>query len=331
MSFDFNNTLKGFYILNSYDTKLMLEISSKLNQLLELKGYERYTFPTIGRVEDLQKEKNFFEFKRQTFILEGNEFYIKPTSEAIAYPIIFDNKQINEFKFYLQGPVFRKESKACKKFFRHREIAFFHEAHAIVSEDNAITTLNEALQIYKEFFKILNLDYELEIRSKEDTFPGAQITYAFDSKKTKVQLGSVHLLDKNFSTVFGDTSNRRIICFGISERILGENLVNDLFAYPVIVTPLVPTIPEEYYEVLKTLKPLVKHFDYKKQTYNNFMDKIENYYKPKYIIEFGLREIAQNKLVIKTKNQKKEVNLKELQTQLKNSLNTIDVLNTYLT
>jgi len=235
-----NNSLStnnsGFYVYDYFETKYLAKVFELYGKSLKKLGFLPMNFPKVGLLENFYKEKSHFNLNAQVLRIEKYPLFLAPTTEAIAYPILYSNNNlVLPFKWFQLGPVYRNESKYCRKFIRHKEIAFFHEAHGIYgTEKNLKEDLEKILKTINSFLKKIGLDkfVKLNLRPPEDTFPGANRTYAFDitlpkkitedSKRT-IQLLTVHDLGKNFSTAYRNQKSQPLygLCFGVSERLFG--------------------------------------------------------------------------------------------------------------
>lgn len=228
-----NQEISGFYIFDTAEVLKIKKIYERYNQILEDQAYYPITFPSVGLLSNFFKEKFELSLDSQVYRLksskssEETDLFLKPTSEAVAYPLTYGNNNLKmPFKWYQSSPVFRNESKYCRKYSRHKQIAFFHEAHAIFStEKEAKDEMeNMLVQVNKFFISELKLPVTVNKRPEEDKFPGAQESYGFDlelENKT-IQVFSIHYLGTNFSKVYRKDLNLVYgVCFGLSERILG--------------------------------------------------------------------------------------------------------------
>lgn len=285
--------IKGCYVFNPFETKLQRNIIAYFNERLELRGYLPYTFPSIGLLSHLELERSFYQLNNECFKIDKN-YYLKPTSEAIAYPFLA-RKQFRNFKFYSVGSAFRNETRQCKKFVRHRQIAFFHEAHAIVEEQYSEKTFDEAVQLYDELFMTLQIPVIKSYRPQEDRFPGAEKTLAYDCSTTGVQLASIHLLHKTFLEAFEVDCKKRVICFGFTQRVQGslKSIPIALHPYPLLIVKMEPAIK------LNTKIPTVL-YDKSREPFSHFMTKIEEFYQPLIKIKIGTKELSDEKITITT-------------------------------
>lgn len=281
--------IKGFYVYSPFETKLQQKIILLFNKQLEKKGYLNYTFPTVGLFEDLKKEHELFELNNECFAL-NKDYFLKPTSEAVVYPFLI-KQQFNNFKYYQVGPVFRNESKHCKKLVRSRQLAFFHESHAIVEPNLAEKTFQEATELYEEFFHNLGIKVNLVYRPPEDRFPGAEKTLAFDSVEENVQVGSIHLLKKDFLSAFGKTQ-KRVVCFGFTQRVQGvmKEIPIKYHPYPVVIINMTDK------KIDLSGDFCVLTYDKKKLPFSKFMSAVDSFYKPLVKIKVGLKELSNNKI-----------------------------------
>ena len=241
-----NHKISGFYVHDFLQVKRMNKINLCYNELIEEIGFLPRCFPCIGLNSDLEKETSHMKMKAEVYYLEGTPYFLRPTSEAIAYPLTYGDASLKTpFRWYSIGPAFRNESKYCRKYERHKEISFFHESHAIYSTaEKAELQVEALLPLISNFLDEQGLPHVVNIRPIEDTFPGAEKTYAFDTitdKGTVLQILTLHYLGSNFSKAYKQGGQFYGVCFGHSERIIGalnEHYKEDLRwvknPYPII-------------------------------------------------------------------------------------------------
>jgi seryl-tRNA synthetase len=232
----FKNNIKGVYTYNHLDIKRLRYFYDLLQKTLEQHNYVPYYFPAFGLWSNLEKEKNHFNFKGETFKVDN--YFLRPTSEAIAYPIVYEDQSIRyPFKWYQCAPVYRNETKQNRKYFRSRQIAFFHETHAIFSNKrDCLIDLKFLMKLTIRFLRRIGILCKIHKRPEEDKFPGAVSTYAFDTilpDKTVIQVATLHYLGDNFSKVYKSGNPTYGLCLGFSERIIGvlKQLYQDKYRY----------------------------------------------------------------------------------------------------
>ena len=228
------HVISGFYVHDFLEVKRMNEFNSCYNELIENEGFLPRYFPTVGLLKDLEKEKSHINMKPEVYTIHNTDYFLKPTSEAIAYPLTYGNAALKTpFKWYSVGPAFRNESKYCRKYERHKEIAFFHESHGIYSTENlALLDIKKLLPLISTFLLEQGIPHRIHLRPPQDTFLGAEKTYAYDTVTPEgkvLQILTVHYLGTNFSKAYKIGHDFYGICFGHSQRIIGalKNLYKD--------------------------------------------------------------------------------------------------------
>ena len=153
-------------------------LDEMIRNMFRIEGFFEFSFPILGGVKGLDKKFKFFkDFRNQIYFLEGNETYLRPTSESIIYEFIkdkrrFDNRFSRIFQF---GNVFRKETNQTRPFFRMREFHFF-EAHTTTSREESLKILEIYEKIVENFLGNFGIKYRLNERPEWDRFPGAKST-----------------------------------------------------------------------------------------------------------------------------------------------------------
>lgn len=221
-----NHKISGFYTHDFKEVKRITLFNERYNKLLESLGFLPRCFPAFGLKSDLEKETSHMEMKAEVYTIEDTDYFLRPTSEAIAYPLTYGDASLKTpYKWYSIGPVFRNESKYCRKYERHKEISFFHESHGIYStQKKALEEVNQLIPKISQFLWDEGVPHVVNIRPLEDTFPGAVRTYAFDTITPEgkvLQILTLHYLGDNFSKAYKPGGSFYGICFGHSERIIG--------------------------------------------------------------------------------------------------------------
>ena len=120
--------IKGCYFIEAPALKLLEKVSLKLKR--ELKA-EKIKAPLFLPSKLLLLESSFRDFTKECFRLEKGDKYLKPTSELLLLEKlktdIFKGKQI--LRYYMDGSVFRNQTKQNEPGVRHDEIMFFMEGH----------------------------------------------------------------------------------------------------------------------------------------------------------------------------------------------------------
>lgn len=220
--------ISGFYCYTPEEQKRLRKIYRGVESIMEdTLNYDYTSFPTVGLYQDFEKELAHFKMNAQIFKIQGTPYFLKPTSESVAYPIVFSNTTLQlPHKWYSVGPVFRNESKAVQRMVRNRQIRYFFESHAFFKTKlQAEKQIKNVLNEMKLYFETLGLFGQVRLRPIEDTFPGAEKTFAIDvplENGKAAQVCTMHYLGSKFSEIY---SNGKIsahgVCMGFTERILG--------------------------------------------------------------------------------------------------------------
>ena len=215
---DIRTGMKGLIVYRPWSTRSIKKMYQILEKILENKGHDPITFPSLIPESNLKKESSHIAgFTPEVFWVtehgSGEKFEerlaLKPTGETIIYPMysmwIRSHKDL-PLKGYQSGSVFRYEGKATRPFFRAREFHWI-EAHCVHKDhDAAITQVHEDMETTYEFMlEQLALPFIFFQRPQWDKFPGAVNTYAADVLMYNgrvIQLPSTHDLGTGFSEVF---------------------------------------------------------------------------------------------------------------------------------
>jgi prolyl-tRNA synthetase len=221
---------------------IMKRCFDMLEDLLERQGHEPMLFPLLIPEDNLKKEGEHIRgFESQVIWAstpnpeEGERrLAIRPTSETAIHPMLaywIRTHADLPFRMHQTVCVYRHETKATRPLIRGREV-FWNEAHtAHASSADCEKQINEAVQIYKDFFKVLCIPHKLVMRPEHDKFAGADYSIAFDMLMPDgkvLQGGTVHNLGQNFAKVYGITyddekGEKQFVCqtsYGISMRCL---------------------------------------------------------------------------------------------------------------
>lgn len=218
------NHINGCYHYSWDDVKFIRLIHQSWESKIEGLDYYPHYFPKLGLNQSILKEKSLLNLANDSYKIDGKPWFLAPTSQAVAYPLCYGDAALPlPFKWYQLGPAYRNETKMCQKYIRNREIMFFHQAHALFPNPNdAQSEVKKILVLVKNLLDQLGLPFRLCVRPKDDTFPGAESTYAFDCWMGKpVQVFTVHYLKDNFSRIYRRGDPVYGVCFGFSQRLLG--------------------------------------------------------------------------------------------------------------
>ncbi|MFP3985338.1 MAG: proline--tRNA ligase [Candidatus Bathyarchaeia archaeon] len=244
---DYRYPIKGCGVWLPYGYKIRRLVTQILRDLHDSTGHDEVQFPIMVTETNLRKEAaHIKDFENEVFwVTHGGlkpleiRYALRPTSETAMYPMlklwIRSHADLPK-KLYQVGSVFRCETKTTRPIIRVREVTTFKEAHtAHTALDDAETQIQEATQIYKNFFDICGIPYVISRRPEWDKFPGALYSVSFDvimPDGRTLQSGTVHNLGQNFSKAFdiqyetiqGTRDNVWQTCYGISERAIAALL-----------------------------------------------------------------------------------------------------------
>ncbi|WP_409200856.1 proline--tRNA ligase [Methanobrevibacter sp. DSM 116169] len=234
--------IKGMSVWLPYGFQIRKYTLELLKDLFD-KEHEEVLFPLLVPEEELAKEgihvKGFEEevyWVTQGGNKELNEkLALRPTSETAIYPMfsLWIRSHIDlPMKYYQIVNTFRYETKHTRPLIRVREISTFKEAHTVhASQAECNQQVEDAVELYKEFFDYLGIPYFISKRPEWDKFPGADYTMAFDTLmpdgKT-LQIGTVHNLGQTFAKTFDITFENEKgaheyayqSCYGLSDRVI---------------------------------------------------------------------------------------------------------------
>jgi prolyl-tRNA synthetase len=241
---DYRYPIKGSGVWLPYGYKIRRAVVQLLRCLHDAAGHDEVQFPVMVTETNLRKEaEHIKDFENEVFwITHGGlkplevKYALRPTSETAIYPMlklwIRSHTDLPK-KLYQIGSVFRCETKTTRPIIRVREVTTFKEAHTShASLQDAELQIEEATQIYKDFFDSLGVPYLISRRPDWDKFPGALYSISFDTVMPDgrtLQIGTIHNLGQNFSKAFdvrfetlrGDREYVWQTCYGISERGIG--------------------------------------------------------------------------------------------------------------
>lgn len=244
---DYRYPIKGCGVWLPYGFKIRKHVTQLLRDLHDAKGHNEVRFPIMVTETNLRKEAlHIRDFEDEVFwVTHGGlkplevRYALRPTSETAIYPMLKlwtrSHADLPK-KLYQIGSVFRCETKTTRPIIRVREVTTFKEAHtAHATLEDAEAQIEEATQIYKDFFDRCGIPYLVSRRPDWDKFPGALYSLSFDvilPDGRTLQIGTVHNLAQNFSKAFGVeyetlSGEREHVwqtCYGISERAIGALL-----------------------------------------------------------------------------------------------------------
>jgi len=300
---DLRYPIKGVYVWLPYGFKVRRYVVEAMRQMLEEKGHEEVLFPMLIPEQELAKEAEHIKgFEDEVYwVTHGGrtplevDLALRPTSESAIYPVYsLWVRSHTDFpiKLYQVVNTFRYETKATKPLIRLREITTFKEAHSVHgSYEDAEKQVEEAVEIYSQFFRALGVPFVVSRRPDWDKFPGAEYTLAFDTvfpNGKALQLATVHQLGQNFSQTFevtfenleGEQEYAYQTCYGISDRVIaallavhgddrGLCLIPEFAPIQVVIVPIwkkgeverINTRVEEVKDMLSSLRVKVDYRD----------------------------------------------------------------------
>lgn len=238
---DVRYPVKGMYVWHPFGFALRNRVYDDLKGALESRGHEETRFPLlIPRTELMKEAQHVADFEEEVFWVDRagldeleEPLALRPTSETAIYPMFelwIRSHADLPLKVYQVVNTFRYETKHTRPLIRLREITSFKEAHtAHESAEAAETQVEEAVEVYREFFSDVGVPFIVTKRPSWDKFPGADYTMAFDTLMPNgrtLQIGTVHNLGTTFAETFdieyedreGEQRHVHQTCYGISER-----------------------------------------------------------------------------------------------------------------
>jgi len=240
---DYRYPIKGFGVWLPYGFKIRENVLRLLRKLLNDSLHDEMLFPILIPESLFEKESTHIRsFEDESFwVTHGGttrldvKLALRPTSETVITPMIklwVRSHADLPRRIYQIGSVFRYETKATKPLIRIREVTTFKEAHTYhANHEEALKQVEEAINIYKQFFNEMGLPYVISERPQWDKFAGAVSTYAFDTlfpDGRVLQIGTIHDLGQNFGKAFDVTFETKDgrkeyvwqTSYGISERVI---------------------------------------------------------------------------------------------------------------
>lgn len=264
--------VKGMNVWQPQGFKIRKYTLEILRNILD-KTHEEVLFPMLIPEDELAKEAIHVKgFEEEVYwvthggLTELNKkLALRPTSETAMYPMFslwVRSHTDLPMRFYQIVNTFRYETKHTRPLIRVREITTFKEAHTVhATEEECEEEVQNAVEIYKQFFDMLGIPYMISKRPQWDKFPGAKYTVAFDTilpDGKALQIGTVHNLDQTFAKTFnityeteeGEHNYVYQTCYGISDRIIasiigihgdekGLCLPPAVAPYQVVIVPII--------------------------------------------------------------------------------------------
>lgn len=281
---------QGVYVWFPFGYSLRNQVYDYLKELHDESGHSEVGFPVLIPEGILAKEgEHIAGFEDEVFwVTHGGRrelderLALRPTSETPMYTM-FDlwirSHTDLPLKIYQVVNIWRSETEHTRPLIRLREITGFKEAHtAHASYEEAVQQVEEALDLYRDFYNYLGVPYVITRRPEWDKFPGADYTYAVDTLMPDgraLQIGTAHNLGQNFSEAFevefetpeGEHDYVYQTSYGVSERCIaavmgvhgddnGLVLPSDVAPTQVVVVPVLFGDEDENREILERCREI---------------------------------------------------------------------------
>jgi prolyl-tRNA synthetase len=271
---DYRYPIKGCGVWMPYGFKIRGNILQILRDLLDNAGHDETLFPLLIPETSLAQESAHVKsFEGECFwVTHGGfeplkvRYALRPTSETVIAPMLklwIRSHADLPLKMYQVVNVFRHETKATRPILRMREVEPFKEAHTChATSEEAEKQVQEAVELYKQFFDAVDVPYVVSRRPDWDKFAGALYTIAFDvlcPDGRTLQIGTVHNLGQNFAKAFdityetmdGGQEHIWTTSYGISGRGIAAVLIvhgddNGIVLPPKIAPTQVAVVPVPY-------------------------------------------------------------------------------------
>ena len=218
--------IKGAYFIEREGVTILENISKLLEKKLKA---DKIKCPLFLPASLLSLESSFKDFKKECFKLQNKDKYLKPTSELLLLDKvkkdIFNGKEV--LRYYMDGSVFRNETKQNEPGIRHDQIMYFMEGHYFSNILKEVTIeFNRVQMIYDVLFKKLEIPFFKTYRLPADRFPGSCKTLAYNyitSKGKILQLATIHNIKDSFTRLKNLKKAGKEVyscCYGLSERVL---------------------------------------------------------------------------------------------------------------
>ena len=261
---DVRYPVKGLYVWYPYGFAIRKFVYQRLRDLLD-RDHQETLFPLLIPEQEFMKEAEHIKgFEDEVYwVTHGGtvpldvKLALRPTSETAIYPMyalwIRSHADL-PVRYYQIVNTFRYETKQTRPLIRLREITSFKEAHTVhATWEEANVQVEEAIQLYQEFYNGLCIPTLVSKRPDWDKFPGADFTIAVDAimpNGKTLQIGTVHHLGDHFSRTFNityeDKNGEQILaqqtCYGISERSIAALISMHGDDKGLILPPCVATI-----------------------------------------------------------------------------------------
>ena len=271
---DYRYPIKGSGVWMPYGFKIRRNVIQIIRDLLDNTGHDETLFPLLIPETSLAQEAAHVKsFEGECFwVTHGGydklkvRYALRPTSETVIAPMLklwIRSHADLPMKLYQVVNVFRHETKATRPIIRMREVATFKEAHTChATSEEAESQVQQAVELYKQFFDSVGVPYVVSRRPEWDKFAGALYTIAFDllcPDGRALQIGTVHNLGQNFAKAFdityetpdGGQDNIWTTSYGVSGRGIAAVLIahgddNGIVLPPKIAPIQVVVVPVPY-------------------------------------------------------------------------------------
>lgn len=261
---DVRYPVKGLYVWYPYGFAIRKFVYQRLRDLLD-RDHQETLFPLLIPEQEFMKEAEHIKgFEDEVYwVTHGGtvpldvKLALRPTSETAIYPMyalwIRSHADL-PVRYYQIVNTFRYETKQTRPLIRLREITSFKEAHTVhATWEEANEQVEEAIQLYQEFYNGLCIPTFVSKRPDWDKFPGADFTIAVDAimpNGKTLQIGTVHHLGDHFSRTFnityedknGEQKFAQQTCYGISERSIAALISIHGDDKGLILPPCVATV-----------------------------------------------------------------------------------------
>jgi prolyl-tRNA synthetase len=271
---DYRYPIKGSGVWMPYGFKIRRNVLQIIRDLLDNTGHNETLFPLLIPETSLAQESAHVQsFEGECFwVTHGGyeplkvRYALRPTSETVIAPMLklwIRSHADLPIKMYQVVNVFRYETKATRPIIRMREVSTFKEAHTChATAEEAEKQVQQAVELYKQFFDSVGVPYVVSRRPDWDKFAGALYTIAFDMlcpDGRALQVGTVHNLGQNFAKAFDITFENKdgnqehiwTTSYGISGRGIAAVLIahgddNGIVLPPQIAPTQIAVVPVPY-------------------------------------------------------------------------------------
>ncbi|AEH60655.1 hypothetical protein Mzhil_0792 [Methanosalsum zhilinae DSM 4017] len=360
---DVRYPVKGLYVWFPFGFSIRKRVYNIMRELLD-REHQEALFPLLIPENEFMKEAEHIKgFEDEVYwVTNGGtsplevNLALRPTSETAIYPMyrIWVRSHADlPMKIYQIVNTFRYETKHTRPLIRLREITSFKEAHTVhATWEDAAEQTEEAIRLYKEFYRRLAIPVLASRRPDWDKFPGADYTIAVDALMPDgrtLQVGTAHHLADNFAKTFdikyealdGEQVYAHQTCYGISERSIaalisihgddkGLILPPEIAPLQVIIIPIIFKNPEEVLQTCKDVKSRLESVGMRVQIDDSDKRPGAKYYKWEMKgvplrIEIGPRDIKQKAVmsVRRDTGEKKNIQLSNLERDIESLLREI--------